>query len=178
MLVLEVEPWEVFDESKNEFRRFDGGFLELEHSLLSLSSWESKWNKPFITKEQKSSAESSDYVRCMIISQTHPKLYLGITAKQEEEIVNYISSPMTAFTLKKNVGPASRDRITSETIYYCMIAYQIPFECQNWHLNRLIALIDYCSMRNNPQKKMGRQELLQRNSALNAERRKLLNSKG
>ena len=87
---------------------------------------------------------------------------------------------MTATTFSNNgqKGGSNGEVLTSELIYYYMIASNIPFECQKWHLNRLITLIRVCSIKNQPPKKMGKGELMKRNASLNAARRKQLNSRG
>lgn len=174
---LSPEGW---DEEKNEFVEPKVQVLQLEHSLVSLSKWESKWCKPFLSKTPKTSEETLDYIKFMTITQNvKPEVYEHLTAKNIEDINNYIESPMTATTFAddKN-GKNNREIITSELIYYWMVALQIPFECQKWHLNRLITLIRVCNIKNAPPKKMSKREIMSRNAALNAARRKQMNSKG
>ena len=174
---LSPEGW---DEEKNEFVEPKVQVLNLEHSLVSLSKWESKWCKPFLSKTPKTSEETMDYIKFMTITQNvKPEVYEHLTQSNIEEINSYIESPMTAttFTEDKN-GKTNREIITSELIYYWMVALQIPFECQKWHLNRLITLIRVCNVKNAPPKKMSKRDIMSRNAALNAARRKQLNSKG
>ena len=156
--------------------------LTLEHSLVSISKWEAKWHKPYLKKEQKTMDEMIDYVRCMTLTQNvDPNVYTALMAspKTLAQVSAYIDQSMTATTFPKDNKPPSREIITSELIYYWMIAYDIPFDpCQKWHLSRLLTLINVCNAKNAPQKKMSRQEILARNKALNAARRKKLNTRG
>lgn len=180
MLSITIPATEQWDESKQEFVTTKEATIQLEHSLVSLSKWESKWHKPFLSKTEKTLEETIDYIRCMTITQNvDPKIYYCIPKDAYEQINNYIENPMSATTFredKTHVG--SREIITSEVIYYWMVALNIPFECQKWHLNRLLNLVKICNIKSQPQKKMSRRELLSQNSTLNAARRKQLNSNG
>ena len=144
MLQITIPAMEQFDDEKEEFISTKEQTLLLEHSLVSLSKWESKWCKPFFTKEEKSYEETIDYIRCMTITQNvKPEVYYGVTSENIDDVLKYINAPMTAttFTNRKKTS-SNREQITSELIYYWMIAFNIPFECQKWHLNRLITLIE------------------------------------
>lgn len=175
---------EEFDESNNEFIPITTKTqtLQLEHSLVSLSKWESKWRKPFLAKWQRTTEEIIDYVQCMTLTQNvNPNVYKALSLMPEllAEVSTYIDASMTATTFPKNGNrPSNREIITSEIIYYWMVSYQIPFECQKWHLSRLLTLINVCNVKNTPPKKMSRSETIARNRALNAARRKRLNTKG
>lgn len=182
MLKLELPNAESFDESTQEFIYMDGGILRLEHSLVSVSKWESKWNKIFLdTKGQKTYEETIDYVRCMCLDDdVDPDTLKLLKPKQIEEINRYISMPMTATKISNfgGKGMRSSNRVSSEVIYYMMIALNIPFECQYWHLNRLITLIDVCNIKNGKPQKMSRREILSQNAELNKQRRKAMHSSG
>lgn len=179
MLSLIIPANELWDERRQEFVQIDSQVLELEHSLVSLSKWESKWNKAFLSKEPKTYEESIDYIRCMTLTQNvNPDTYLGLTNAQINEVNKYIEAPMTATTVNNKNDKRSREIVTSELIYYWMISLQIPFECQYWHLNRLMTLIKVCKVKNAPPKKMSKRSIMSRNAALNAARRKQLNSNG
>lgn len=181
MLIINVPDAEVFNSSNNEFYNVKGQTIALEHSLVSISKWESKWHKPFLyTKDKKTSEEIRDYVRCMTLTQNvNPILYTALTKENVDSIMAYIEDPMTAtWFSEKEPKRASREIITSEIIYYWMIALNIPFECQKWHINRLLTLIRVCNEKNAPHKKMSKREQLSRNRALNAARRKATGSKG
>lgn len=171
---------EGWDEEKNEFVEPKVQLLQLEHSLVSLSKWESKWCKPFLSKEAKTSEETMDYIKCMTVTQNvKPEVYDHLTKDNIDEINRYIDAPMTATTFPEDKnGKRNREIITAEVIYYWMVALQIPFECQKWHLNKLITLIRVCNAKNAPSKKMSKREIMSRNAQLNAARRKQLNSKG
>lgn len=181
MLELIIPPVEYWDEVNEEFvTKGKEQILELEHSLISLSKWESKWNKPFLTKEEKTVEETIDYIRCMTVNRNvDPSAYSRLTNDHIKQVIEYIDAPMTATTFNES-GPrkTNREIITSEVIYYWMVALQIPFECQKWHLNRLITLVRICNIKNQPAKKMSRTDIMRQNTALNAARRKQLNSKG
>lgn len=180
MLRITIPAGEQYDEVNETFIVTKEQTLQLEHSLVSLSKWESKWCKPFLTKNQKSDEETIDYIRCMTLTQNvNPDVYLFITNENIEQINQYIESPMTAtWFAEEKAGKSSREQITSELIYYWMIALNIPFECQKWHLNRLLTLIKVCNIKNQPPKKKSKKDIMSRNAALNAARRKKMNSKG
>lgn len=179
MLLLTIPATELFDDRTQEFISTPEYKLQMEHSLVSLSKWESKWGKPFLSKEPKTAAETIDYIKCMTITQNvNPKVYNSLTAKNIEEINKYIDEPMTATTFNEVNNTRSREIITSELIYFWMFSLNIPMECQKWHLNRLLTLIRVCNIKNQPPKKMNRREIMNQNAALNAARRKKLNSKG
>ena len=174
---LSPEEW---DEEKQEFVEPKTKVLQLEHSLVSLSKWESKWCKPFFSKEEKTPEETVDYVRCMTITQNvDPEVYLHLTRENVDQVNAYIEAPMTATVFfEDKTGKNGREKITAELIYYWMIAQNIPFECQKWHLNRLLTLIRVCSIKNTPPEKKSKSEIMRRNAALNAARRKQLGTRG
>ena len=171
---------EGWDEKKQEFVKPKTQILQLEHSLVSLSKWESKWCKPFFSNEEKSYEEVLDYIKCMTITQNvDPEVYNHLTESNITDINNYINAPMTATTFTNVKGHGNnREIITSELVYYWMIALNIPVEFQKWHINRLLTLIRVCEIKNSPQKKMSKNEIMSRNAALNEARRKKLNSRG
>ncbi len=179
MLSIVIPKGEQYDPVNNEFIETKEQTLVLEHSLVSVSKWEAKWHKPFITKEKKTLEETLDYIKCMTITQNvDPNVYDFIDNKLIQEIYDYIDDSMTATTFSKDNSPPSREIITSELIYYWMISLNIPVEFQKWHLNRLLTLIKVCSIKNAPPKKMSKRELMSRNRSLNAARRRSLNSRG
>ena len=179
MLEINIPESEIFIENSNEFRTIKSQVLVLEHSLISLAKWESKWCKPFLGKEEKTTEELFDYIKCMTINQNvDPIIYNFLSSDDIKRINEYISAPMTATTFNNSKKTTSREVITAEIIYYWMVSFNIPFECQKWHLNRLLTLINVCGIKNQPPKKMSRRELATRNAALNAARRKQLGTSG
>lgn len=177
-----VEESELWDEATETFVKNPGvkeQTLQLEHSLISISKWESKWCKPFISKDEKTDEETIDYIKCMTINQNvDPSVYDHLTTDNLKDIRDYINAPMTATTVREIKSNNSKEIVTSELIYYWMISLQIPVEFDKWHLNRLMTLIKVFNVKNTPPKKMSKRELMSRNAALNAARRKQLNSKG
>lgn len=175
--IIKPEGW---DEAKQEFVAGKTQTLTLEHSLVSLSKWESKWCKPFLTKETKSTEETIDYIRCMTLTQNVDiEMYKYISNENITAVNSYIEAPMTAtwFSDDKEAKP-SKEQITAELIYYWMISLGVPFECQKWHLNKLLTLIKVCNVKNQPAKKKNMKEIMSRNAAINAARRKQMNSNG
>lgn len=180
MLKITIPGQEFWDEEKERFINTKGATLQLEHSLVSLSKWEAKWHKPFLAKGDKTVEETVDYIRCMTLTQNvNPSVYDFITNDVIDQVSNYIENPMTAtWFSKEEKGPPGREVITAEIIYYWMVAYNIPFDCQKWHLNRLLTLIRVCNVKNAPPEKLSPKEIAKRQAALNAARRKAHKSKG
>ena len=178
MLTITIPQTELYDEIRNEFKVVKEQKLVLEHSLVSLSKWESKWHKPFLGKDPKTFEETIDYIRCMTVNPADPVVYQCITSSNIAEINKYIEDPMTATTIKEQQKKGNREIITAEIIYYWMVAMNIPFECQKWHLNKLLTLINVVNIKNKPPKKMSKKDVMARNASLNAARRKALQTKG
>lgn len=180
MLQITVPAREIYLEQTNEFISTKEQTLQLEHSLISLSKWESKWCKSFIDSKDKTDEQMIDYVRCMTLTtNVKPEVYNCLSPDNIRQINEYIEAPMTATYFYENDNKGGKkETLTAELIYYYMIANNIPFECQKWHLNRLITLIRVCSIKNTPPKKMSRRDIMSRNAALNAARRQKMNSKG
>lgn len=181
MLRITIPATEQFNEQTMEFIQTEEQTLLLEHSLVSLAKWESKWCKSFLSsKQDKTYEETIDYIRCMTLTKNvDPNLYYNLTDENIRQVNNYISAPMTAtFFSEDRSGRANREIVTAELIYYWMIALTIPVEFEKWHLNRLLTLIRVCNIKNQPPKKMSRREITSRNAALNAARRRQLNTKG
>lgn len=184
MLELYIQPMELYNEELGEFINTKGQTLQLEHSLISLSKWEARWKKPFMSQniDGITQEEVLDYIRCMTISSNvDPMVYYSIGSNKQlvEQIKNYIQDPHTATTIKQKPGRGrSREIITAELIYYWMIDLGIPFECQKWHLARLLTLIEVCSIKNTPEKKMSKADVLSQNRSLNAMRRAKRGSRG
>lgn len=180
MLQITIPALEQWDEKKEEFISAKGQTLQLEHSLVSLSKWESKWHKAFLKKEDFTSEETLDYIKHMTItSNVDPSVYDRLTNENYKQVRDYINTPMTATILRKdNAAKGGRETVTSELIYYWMIALNIPFECQKWHLSRLLTLIEVCNLKNRPVKKRKGKDILRDNARLNEARRKQLNTRG
>lgn len=180
MLKITVPGREMWDEAKQEFIYTKDQDLLLEHSLLSISKWESKWCKPYLSNREKTIDETLDYIKCMTITpNVSLDVYIRLSSKNVEEIVDYINAPMTATTFTQADRNTVRgEQITADLIYYYMVTFRIPFECEKWHINRLITLIRVCSEKSQPAKKMSKGEIMRRNAELNAKRKKELNTRG
>lgn len=187
MLKLLIPKTEMWDEEKQEFVYTNSDTtLLLEHSLISLSKWESRNHKAFLNSSKSNGAktfeETMDYIRCMTINNVDPSVYSCLTNRDIYKINQYIDDPMTATYISDAAFPKAapnRDIVTSELIYYWMIALNIPFECEKWHLNRLFSLIKVCNLKNaSNSRKLSRSDIAARNRKLNAERRAKLHSRG
>lgn len=184
MLAIKIDETEIFDETTNEFHYIKACTLNLEHSLISVSKWESKWKKSFIPNgklDKRTDEEMLDYVRCMTLNQNvDPNVYKCLKKSDLKTIADYINDPMTASKVTSRGGSRGRGKmITSELIYCWMAMYQLPFEvCEKWHLNRLLMLIKICNVENSEPKKMSTRDVIRQNAAINAARRAQLHSKG
>lgn len=179
MLTILIPGQELYNESTCEFITTEDTTLVLEHSLISISKWESKWKKSFLSTAEKTPEELTDYIKCMIVNKANEEVVNYLDQSKLNEIVEYMQDSMTATTINRmNQGPPSREVITSELIYCWMVTLGIPFECQKWHINRLLTLIDVCSIKQQPPKKMGRRDAMNQQRSLNAQRRAAMNSKG
>lgn len=179
MLQVVVPAGEAIDErtSPPTFITSKECTLQLEHSLVSVSKWEARWKKPFLSKDKKTHEETIDYIRCMTLTQNVPnEVYILLPDSVVDKVITYIDDSMTATTFANEKGKINREITTAEIIYYWMIAFNIPVEFQKWHLNRLLTLIRVCSIKNQPPKKMSGKEALSRSAAINAARRKQINT--
>lgn len=184
MLIIRVPAEELYDEETNEFIHTKETVLRMEHSLISVAKWEARWKKAFLAKRERTAEETLDYFRCMTINDVDPSVYDHLTPQNVEDILNYINEPMTAVYMGNatfDEGPrgGAKDVITAELLYYDMTVLNIPFECEKWHVNRLLALIHVCQIKSNPNKNtMSKAQISKRNARLNAARRKAHNTKG
>lgn len=180
MLEIIIPGGELWDEAEQTFIQTKSQTLKLEHSLVSISKWESKWHKPFLSTKEKTYEETLDYIKCMTLSQNiDPDVYKRVTRSNIDQIKDYINNPMTATTFyERKKGPSNKEIVTAELIYYWMTELNIPVEFQKWHLNKLLTLIRVCEIKRQPRKKRSSREIMSMNAALNAARRQELNSKG
>ena len=180
MLKIIVPGDEFFDEETEQFTTVGDVVLELEHSLVSLSKWESEFEKAFLGPAEKTSEEVIGYVKAMTLTPDVPsEVFSRLTAQNFNDVNSYIESKQSATTF--GVMPETKGKgeiVTGELIYYWLVAFQIPFECEEWHLNRLFSLIRICNIKSGKQKKMSKTQIAQRNRELNAQRREQLGTAG
>ena len=180
MLNISIPATELWDEKNEEFIYVKEQSLQLEHSLVSISKWESKHCKPYLSTREKTDEETLDYIRCMTLTQNvKPIVYKCLSQKNMKEILDYIDAPMTATTFSESDAKrGGGELVTSEIIYYWMIAFGIPFECRKWHLNRLLTLIKVCSIKSKSPRRMSRRDIAKQNTAINALRKKRYGTRG
>ncbi len=179
MLEIPIPKGKVFNNDTQMFYDVRPCTLNMEHSLISVSKWEAKWHKSFLSAKDKTVEMTIDYIRCMTISKNiDPIVYYALTPEDISKINAYIEDPMTATTFNEPKRPPSRKIVTSEQIYYWMFCYSIPKECEQWHLNRLLTLIHIFELESQPKKKMSRSAILKQNAALNDARLAKLRTRG
>lgn len=182
MLTIEVPKTELWNEETQSFINVKARTIRMEHSLVSISKWEAITKKPFLSEKKKYAKTDEElimYMKCMTITQNVPDIaYKFINEDNIDKITNYIHDSKTATTFNNKTKTGVKKIITSELIYYWMIALNIPMECQKWHLNRLLTLINVCNLKNKPKKKMSKRELQKRNRDLNAKRRAKFKTRG
>ena len=181
MLTIIVGGNDVYDERTGSFSTQGGVELQLEHSLVALSKWESEFEKPFLGKGEKTTEEVLAYVRYMLLTPNPPEDFLQRLSEENLEAINaYIERKMTAtwFSEAPGAPKTSREVVTAELVYYWMTVFHIPFECEDWHINRLFTLIRICNLKQEKPKKMSRAEVAARNRELNAQRKAQLGTKG
>ena len=178
-LLIHIPKKDLVDQASGRFVTVKETNIQLEHSLISISNWESKWHKPYLSSDKKTTEEFLSYLHCMCLTKNvDPNVFYALDAADVKRIADYITDPMTATTFKNRDQKKSREIITSELIYFWMTNFNIPFEpCQKWHLNRLLTLIEGASIKSQPPKKMGKREAARERAALNASRRAKYNTR-
>lgn len=178
MLQIRIQGGRLFNENTEEFIIVKPAIIRLEHSLISIQKWESKWHKSYLSLEH-SRAETMDYIRCMAIDPNVDSNFpMALTPLELMQIRNYMDDPMTATTFFNNRKERPKRKIiTAEVIYYWMTLFNIPFDCAKWHINQLLTLIKVCSIENNPPK-MNKKEAGAQRAALNRARRAKMGSSG
>ena len=170
---------ELYDNAKSMFIDVKPQTLVLEHSLISLSKWEAKHHQMWLEKNDKTGTDLLDYIRCMTINNNVPDVtYYALTEQNFKDILDYMEDPMTASSVFEPPRKSRSEPVSSELIYYWMIQYGIPFECEKWHLNRLLMLIKICSKKSSTPSKADKKAMDQRRAAINAQRRAKSGAKG
>ena len=183
MLNIKIKGQELFIPDKNEFVTISDQVLKLEHSLVSISAWEEKWHEKFLNPNiQMTQEQVLDYIKCMTLNEDFPEeAYNFLSSEDVKQIKEYMEDPHTATTINtlgQNRKKHTNKVTTAEEIYYMMFSYGIPKECETWHINKLLTLIEVFSVKNGGEKKMSTREIMQQNAALNAARKAKLNTKG
>ena len=180
MLTIIVPGAEHYDEEQEEFITVGDYVLELEHSLVSLSKWESFYEKPFLGGSDKTNEEVTYYIECMILTTEYPKGLISRLNKANLETINkYINAKRSATWFTETNNSRNTEIVTSELVYYWMFSATVPLECETWHLNRLFTLLRVFSEKNDPKKKkISRADIARRNEELNAQRRAQLGTSG
>jgi len=180
MLTIIIPEQENYDEATQKFVIAPSVTVQIEHSLASLSKWEGIWEKPFLSDVPKTSKEAGSYIECMVVNTIPEGTLSRLTSSDKSKISKHIEAKMTA-TWFSNIAnrPPSREIITAEIIYFWLVTLTIPFDpCQDWHLNRLLALVKTCNLKNAPPKKMNTSDAMARQRELNAQRQAQLQTKG
>jgi len=185
MLTINTPDREFFNEQTGEFLTVPGITLTMEHSLLSIRKWESKWHRAFLSKEEPTPEQMLDYFRCMTISPKNVdiKVFMSLSLENIQTIKEYINDTMTATTFSSYMNSKRGARkgpkiVTAEVVYGWMVDYGIPFECEKWHYNQLMTLIRVCAQQNAGNPKMSKKDVLAQNRALNEARKSKLGTKG
>ena len=190
MITLHAKEWETWDEKNEQFILHPAKDLIMEHSLAAIAEWEGKWKKPYLSSlkmYEKTPEEVLDYFHCMILDKTIPIEYLMQVDKDDFlKLKNYLEDSHSAARFSKKEGSYGHksglskngEDTTAETIYYQMSQLNIPFECDKWNVNRLLSLINYCTLKQEPGKKMSERDIIKRNAMLNNIRRAKSGSKG
>lgn len=182
MLTVHIPDVELFNNATGEFSYAKGGTLTLEHSLVAVHEWESKWKKPYLSQKKKTREESVDYIRCMIVEgHVDDEALRAIPNDVMTTVDNYIHDPMTA-TIIHSEGQSSNSSngtfTTAEIIYWQMTVLNIPIVFETRHLNKLLTLIKICSIKNGKPKMLSKQERYERNRKINEQNKKRYNTKG
>lgn len=184
MLQIIIPEQEKYDEISEEFIKIKNTTLKLEHSLLSIKKWESKWHKPYLGNDDKTIPEILDYISCMTLNKesVDPMVYRFLNEEDVKKIIDYIKDPMTAtwFSGNNRIGASNKygEVVTAEIIYYWMISLRVPVEFEKWHLNQLLTLLKVISIKNGGEKKMSKKDAAIQRKMLNEQRRKKYKTKG
>lgn len=180
MLEIRLKETEFWNADIDEFQYTDPQIIKLEHSLISVSKWEAIWKKPYFPSSLEPGIygvkEELSYIECMIIGPVRALVAASLLSNHAQELHEYINGEMTASKVTPKVASENPYRrkptVTSELIYYWMIRYNIPFECERWHLSRLLALISICNAKDpdNKDNKMSAAEAAKYRRDLNAKR--------
>lgn len=175
MITIHISKGSFFDEKANEFIEVQEQDVQMEHSLYTISKWEEKWHKPYLTKSkafEKSQEEAFDYMRCMCLDEdVNPLIFMCISQSEQDRLMNYIKDPHTATTVtKKDVHANNGEETTAETLYYAMFANQIPIECEHWHINKLLKLLEVFSAKMEKPKKMPKSHMVNRRRSISKAR--------
>ena len=184
MLRIVIDGEEEWDSENEEFVYPNRVVIKLEHSLVSLSKWESRFEKPFLSEDSKTTEELAGYVECMILDTDEPEKFVSmLTQEHVDRIQTYIDSKQTATWFNEKPSAPNRQVITNEVIYYWLFSAGLDISCQHWHLNRLFTQLRVHSAHNEKANNGGKKKRLtsddaRNRAAENERRRKLYQSDG
>ena len=157
--------------------------VRLEHCLLAMSKWETKYQRSFLNENPRTSEEVEYYVRCMALDDVEPYIFSAFSSQDYDAIQAYIGASHTATTFQSYgpLRPSKMHVVTTEVIYYMMIIRGIPFNAETWPIDRLMTLLKVYDIESNYGKKgttMSAKQSAQWRIDENERRKRMMKSKG
>lgn len=176
-LTIHIPETELWDETREVFVHVKEQTLTLEYSLVNVSKWESRWQKIFLSPEEKTEEQKRDFVYCMICNEnTDPNVIYAFTEEDFKKVDRYISTSQSAAIIpeEKTNEPKSNELLSTDLIYYYLAQMQVPYiPTQDWHLSRVMSLIRIGSFKNKPEKKLNKQEAVAQVESINERNKRL-----
>ena len=170
-LLLHVKENHGWDYARQEFIDVAEQDVELEHCLLAIARWESKWKTPFFV-DHLSAEQWTDYIGFMALDVPDFRFAYSLSNEQIKEVIDYIQTPQTATWFSEENKSGKKEQLTTELVYYYMAQVPLPFElCERWHFSRLMSILRIAGIKSQPEKKMSFNQIAAQNRALNAARK-------